>query len=296
MSKTGGSVGRLPAHELQESACRLTECHHAEIIGAFLILGVTVLTVVLAGVALSRLDEAREAIAAERDRASEELAAFEAFARRIRTLEPSQPRLSDGGVPLVDAGQGPDELAVVRQAYRETVMAVAHHDTEFGETLQEAIAAEFSPEVAAAVANGGQLTPGLHAALLRGASNACDRREQILRDLSDEQEAVDAATGTLGPAVETARTALEATDSATTPELVAEADRLAYHESRVEELLADRQTTIHSVEQERAAWYDYIYGELWSPHPVLSAGTATLDRLSAARDQIARRLASTSGE
>lgn len=298
MSRSGGSAGRLPARELQESACRLTECHHPEIVGAFAALLVTVLAVVLAGAALSRLDDAREAIDAERERAREELAAFESFIRRIRGLEPSAPdrppRLSDGGLPLANRTGEPDELAPVRRAYRETVMAVSHYDTEFAETLEEGFAAEFSPEVAAAVASGGRLTPGLHAAVLQGAANARDRRRRILANLEDEREAVGEARETIAGAVEAAE-AIEPERAGPT-ELVAEADRIDYHERQVQSVLADRQGTIHEVEAERSAWYEYIYGALPAPHPVLSAGTETLERLSATRDEIAARLAEPAGE
>ncbi len=294
MPRSGGSAGRLPARELQESACRLTECHHPEIVGAFVAVAVTILAVVLAGAALSRLDDARAAISAERERAHEELEAFEAFVRRVRSLEPTAPTggpMSDGGVPLADRTGGPDELALVRRAYRETVMAVPHHESEFGETLREGMAAEFSPEVAAAVAAGGRLTPGLHTALIRRGVSAIDRRKRILTDLDEEQTAVETASDTLSPAVETADAVESRAAAADAGELVAEADRIGYHERQVERLASDRQTTVHEVEADRAAWYEYIYGELPSPHPVLSASTATLVRLERARDAVAAALA-----
>lgn len=289
MTKTGGSAGRLPAHELQESACRLTECQHPELVGAFVMLGVTVLALLLAGAALSRLDEARSALAAERERARAELEAFEAFLARVRSLDAKRPR-SDGGVPLPGQGSPPDELEPVRQAYRETVMAVSHHDAEFDETLREGMAAELSPEVAAAVTTGGRLTPGLWNALVSHAVAARDRRERILSDLADERDAVERASETIAPAVATAE-AIDTHDEPTASEVIADADRVAYHERQVEALIADRQRTIHETEHERGTWYEYIYGELSTPHPVLSAGTTTLSRLETARDRLAAALA-----
>ncbi|MFC6726651.1 hypothetical protein ACFQE1_20230, partial [Halobium palmae] len=50
---------------------------------------------------------------------------------------------------------GPDDgLREVRAAYRDTVMGMAHYDDEYGEPLATNMAAEFSEELAGAVADG----------------------------------------------------------------------------------------------------------------------------------------------
>ncbi|MFB6194149.1 MAG: hypothetical protein ABEI75_03695 [Halobaculum sp.] len=293
MSATSGAAGRLPAQELSESACRLTGCEHPELLATLVVLVGCVAALLVTGVVLRRLDEAREAVAAERARATAEMEAFETFTRRVESLDrtPSRP---DGGMPrpsrVGDTGP-PDELRAVRRAYRETVMSVSHHDEEFGETLTEGMAAEFSPEVAAAVANGGRLTPAIHGALVRGSRQARDRRERILTHLDEERDAIERAAETLRPAVETAREVQDRASEAPLPTLVADADRLDYHERSVESLLADRQQSIHEADQDRETWYEYVYGPLGTPHPVLSAGTRALSALDDARDDVARGLA-----
>lgn len=292
MSEASGVAGRLPAQNIGESACQLTGCSQPELLVVVVFLLGTVLTVALTGAVLRRLDEARDAIERERERASAERDAFDEFARRIQTLDPT-PR-SDGGMVRPDTVAGPpgppDELAPVRRAYEETVMAVPHHGEEFGETLVEGMAAEFSPEVAATVANGGRLTPGVRSVLLQGARQASEQRARILDALRTEQEELADAEETLRPATAAAETARDRVQTAPPTTLVAEADRLDYHERTVESMLADRQQSIHEVD--RDPWFEYVYAPLDSPFPVLSAGTETLDRLSTARDALARALSS----
>lgn len=289
---TSGAAGRLPAEQLSESACQLTGCHDPAMLAAIVVIVGTGATLLVAGVVLGRLAEAREAVAAEYARATAEREAFDAFTRRVDALDVSRSR-PDGGMPRpsrVTGDRPPDELRPVRKAYRETVMNVSHHDTEFGETMAEGMSAEFSPEVAAAVANGGRLTPAIHAALVTGGRQARAQRDRILAHLENERDAIDRADETLRPAVETVRTVGERVADATPPALVADADRLDYHERSVESLLRDRQRTIHEADHDHEAWYEYVYGPVGTPHPVLSAGTHTLDRLADARDDVARAL------
>ncbi|WP_456264523.1 DUF7260 family protein, partial [Aeromonas schubertii] len=54
-----------------------------------------------------------------------------------------------------------DGLNDVQQAYRETVMSIAHYDEEYDEPLAQNLAFEVGEELAAAIMTHSQLTPYL---------------------------------------------------------------------------------------------------------------------------------------
>jgi len=313
-----GVAGRMSAQSLEAgvtSVCRATGCGNPEL----LVAGAILLTVVLfaAGVTLVRLRDAREAIDTEHRRAAAERDAFAQFRRRVARLETSS--VSPDGLPTgrpstassgtaetaVDgrvgrtpgahgespaSGRGSDDgLRAVRVAYEETVLATPHHDTEYGETVTESMAAEFSGAVATTVADGSALTPALRATLLRGADAAGERREALASRLDTERCRLREATDVLEPAAEAA--SVVRTDEADVDDCVAAVERLDWHESAVRDLIAERQREVHARESEHPHWFDYIYGDLDTTHPVLAAATDTLATIDDTRDRLARAVA-----
>ncbi|UIO99512.1 hypothetical protein Hbl1158_13435 [Halobaculum sp. CBA1158] len=298
MRGTSHGVGRIstgPVEEGVESVCRAAACDHPDVAVGLAVLGVTAVFLLVVGVALSRLDDAREAVAVEASRTRAEREAFERFSRRVARLEPGELAAATpvgagtnvlATARTVDDGEG---LAAAREAYRETVMSTAHYDEEYDETLVENVAEEFSGAVAGAlVEQGGALTPALRATLARGAERASDERADLLSTLETERSALTDAESTLAPAVEAGERVVDGDlADAEYGDLIAEHDRLEWHERRVETLLTDRQARIHDTEGERAHWFEYLYDSLPTPYPVLSVGAGTLTLLEDAKSTVA---------
>ena len=293
----GSSVGRLPTSTVErsvESACYVTDCGSPDLASAAALLCLTAVFLLLSGVVLDRLLDAREAVETERARTRAERDAFEQFRQQVTRLDSTEPRPLEpspgGGGVLAVAGGGVAEdtaLADARTAYRETVMATAHYEEEYDESLAENVAEEYSEEVASALAGGDALTPQLHAALATGADRARRNRDELLAALDREEATLEAAKEALEPAATAAEGILEADlDRATYSDLIADYERAEWHERAVESLLSDRQTTVHERESERPHWYEYLYGSLPSPYPVLAAGTGTLAALADAKDEL----------
>ncbi|QLG61362.1 DUF7260 family protein [Halorarum salinum] len=298
MSDPTGGVGRLPASSVEESvesACYVAGCAHPDLVAAGAVLAVTALFLLLSGLVLTRLSDARDALGTERTRTRAERDAFRQFRQRVAGLDPSDPQPPDptpggGGVMAVAGGGVANDasLADARRAYRETVMATSHYEEEYDESLAENVGAEFSETVASALTDGGTLTPQLHAALATGAERARRDRDELLAALDREEATIEAAEDALAPAV-AAADEIDERDlrRSSYRDFVADLERLEYHEREVESLLADRQSTVHERESERPFWYDYLYGSLPSPYPVLAAGTRTLSALADAKDELA---------
>lgn len=291
-------VARLPTASVEEgvkSMCNAAGCGRPEIVVGVVILCLTAAFLLLGGAVLVRLCDARDAVSAERARTVAERDAFERFKRRAVRLDPSTPSPPDppsaGGGTLATAGGSVVEgasLAEARDAYAETVMATPHYDEEYEETLPESLAAEFGDGVAGAMVGGGTLTPQLRGTLVDSADRAREEREELLADLDREEAGIDAARDTLSSAVDAADEVSDADlDYSSYTDLVADYERLEWHERRVEALLRDRQATVHEREAERPHWYEYLYGCLESSYPIMGAATEALADLGAARDSIA---------
>lgn len=298
MSDPTGGVGRLPASSVEESvdsACYVTDCAHPDLVAAAAVLGVTAVFLLLTGLVLTRLSDARDALETERTRTRDERNAFRQFRHRIADLDPSDPQPPDptpggGGVMAVAGGGVANDASLTdaQHAYRETVMATPHYEEEYDESLAENVSAEFSGTVANALTDGGTLTPQLHAALSTGAERARRDRDELLAALDREEATIDAAEDALAPAVAAADGIADSDlRRSSYGDLVADFERVEYHEREVESLLADRQATVHERESDRPFWYDYLYSSLPSSYPVLAAGTGALAALSDAKDDLA---------
>lgn len=299
MQGASHGVGRISTEPVElgvESVCRAAACEHPDVAVGLAVLGMTALLVVVAGAVLTRLDGAREALTREATRTRAERDAFEQFRRRIANLESSErarptPTVGGTNVLTVPAGGAAvdDGLADARRAYRETVMATAHYDEEYDETLATNVAEEFSAPVASAlVEDGGALTPSLRTTLASGARRASRERTELLSRLEAERSSIEAAESTLAPAVDASEAVVDRDLSrASYTDLVAEYERLEWHEGRVEPLLSDRQARIHDEEGDRRHWFDYLYRSLSSPYPVLSAGAGTLSLIDDAKSALA---------
>lgn len=269
-------------------------CVSADVITHALAALATVFFALAVLLALSRLHDAVDALDAEHDRTSRERDAFAAFVETVSEIDAENPRLTDGGSMAVNGTQA-GRLSKVVDAYRETVMAVDHFDDEYDDTLPEHMAAEFGNDVALAVQNGAILSPQLKRTLRASGLQAKQRRERLLAALDAESESLTERSRTLSTVDET----LEGVDP--DPDRPRDALVVDWHAVQAanedaRSLLADRQSDIH--EQRHVigqaggptTLYEYVYGSLPSSYPVLSVGTAAVERTRELRRTLSRSI------
>lgn len=266
-----------------------------------------------------RIEAALDVVSREREIVSTERQAFESFLARIDGLQATEPSIrppdsAGDGCVLASAASKPtlqrdsmqavrgtsppspdSDVQRIRTAYRETVMAVPHHDREYDDSLQENLAAEFGSGLARYVTQGAELTPEMHAALVEGSERAMDERSRFGTLLDDERESlqrleteVDACESRTMRLVD--RIA-NASQSESLGAIDTELDRI---ERRCDELVRRRQETIHDrsisnfsgIQTESLA--GYLYGERDTLCPGLADVVDCLETVRHARRRCLR--------
>jgi hypothetical protein len=253
------------------------------------------------------LRDALRALRVERRRTADERAAFDAFHDRVRSIAAAdgrpattggpadhlRPGLGDGIDPRARPGPG-GGLVAVRRAYEATVMSVPHYDAEYGDTYPRSLAAEFGPELAAALTRGTAFEAEYRRALLAKAAEARELRGRFVDALDDERESLTGASVRLAR-VEEAVAGIEAAafGTATFGELDAHRARLESLSDRCDAVAADRQAAIRH--GERALGLPdappdlpaYLYGDLPERYPVLARIGDLGDRIRRQEDALA---------
>jgi hypothetical protein len=263
--------------------------------------------VLLAFTALSYVRDARQAVESELDRTRDEAEALERFRRQVTRIDTSQPAQSvvgaGAGLGVVQSGarsggEPPDKsLRRVREAYRETVMAVPHFEEDYEETLEEHLAAEFGEEVAHSVTEGSQLSPQLRSMLVELADEGRERRRNLGRALEDEIAALDEYEDRLADVERRTGDAVERPlYQRSFPELYRAWHALEDLEEECEQVLACRQSTIQTervvptLDRGRESFHGYLYGELPVSYPVLSAGADVIEDIRETRREVTQAL------
>lgn len=234
---------------------------------------------------------AQRLVAAERDRLLDEHEAFGGFADRVECVPvgagPDDSHTT--GRSLLTGMQSGGRLQVIRDTYRESVMAVEHFETDYDESLEEHMAVELSPELAAAVVDGSQVTPALRRSLVDSARNAvCDRRV-VIENLEDERADLEEATDQLcAIASQFEVTEGEELVERRFPDLQARWRRLDGLQTECETVMDRRQEQLHqrpsvclSHDRSPVAMSSYLFNDLEVDFPVLAAGTSLLERIEA---------------
>jgi len=249
--------------------------------------------------ATGSIREATDVVDEERVWVREERDAYESFLDRLGTTpsmdaRPTGPQQSVVGTTTVQA----DRLNQVRQAYRETVMAVGHYEAEYGDTLPESLRAEFGPELADQLVSGQAFTPLVKTQLLAVAHDWRQARDEFLGTLKTEREAFEDARSTLEGVVRTmenvtARLPSEQSLSA----LIQGHIRLEEAEGACETLVADRQqqrtdghTAVDAPRGSIADVHSYLYRSMSVTYPVLADTAGLLETLQRTRRQLRREV------
>lgn len=230
----------------------------------------------------------------EHTRTSDELAAFESFAERIREISTKQIGSSAGPAALTEYPSGKG-IRTVRKIYRSTVMGVAHYDEEYGDGLFESVAEEFGPSVADTLRENGTLDAQVKQVLLALTAQAITRRRRHLNVIDAESESVREAADRLRPIAEEIN-AIDRVDfeaesfggldgyRARTEELLDQCDAVA--KTRQSDL-CDHQSTI-GLSEGTATIPLYMYQNLDVRFPVLSVIATLGEQIEAIQWDISR--------
>jgi len=237
------------------------------------------------------LEEELRRLAAERD-------AFTRFRGLVADIEASEATAAvpvTGGIATGSGTITTESLDQVRDAYRGTVMDVAHYEGDYGEPLADNLAAEFGEDVAVAVVEGSRLTPQLKAALLRSSQEAAQRRDSLLSTLQSESASLESAEAVLEE-VDAERAAIdERPPSQRSFEgLVTDWQRLGTLADRCRRLVGERQDRLRelsaSMPPGRPELHAYLYEDLPVKHPVLADGAALVESVEDLRGRVLQSL------
>ena len=242
----------------------------------------------------------------DHERTTTERDAFASFLHRISDLDVSSADLQPNRAQQVSAqtlitpetARHPEsQLVRVRSAYRDTIMNVAHYDEDYGDSLPESLAEEFSPEIATAVLTSDQLTPPLRSRLIDATHHAREGRHALLQGLENERTALNTADENLTPLSADLNDILSAESFHTwsDEDLATERDCLHAHQQECDQLAADRQATLqeqripstHHIDHE---FTQYLYESLPVTYPVLTDIASLAETLQNTQQGVKRAL------
>lgn len=242
------------------------------------------------------IEAARAVLSTERERVRAERDAFERFGREVRSVVPTAPAGPEpGGILLAD---GDDGLSEIREAYRETVMAVDHYAEDYDEPLARHLATEFGDDLACAVADGDGVPPGLPDALVARSREARAVRESYLDTLDDEADRLTRGRKALKSLAEDCER-LDDRHLRLRPfdDLRERWRRLQSHRQTLDWLLEDHQERVReSVTTgprvpDPTHFFEYLYRDLDVQFPVLADGLAFRRELDALDHRLTRAIA-----
>ncbi len=232
------------------------------------------------------VEDALTIVENERQIIADELDAFRAFQSALESTTPQQP-VRPAAAAQQYRSRSSDQFASLREAYRETVMAVPHYETEYGESLATNVEVELGPDIATMLTSAGQFSTHHKQALACGVGETIQNRERLFDALAEEQASLERFHGSV-QSVLSAVESFERVDSATGPPALEDGykKRLATIERRCQTLIDDRQAEI--VGDRRALALpisgpdipSYLYGTLPVTYPVIAPLTSLLESVA----------------
>jgi hypothetical protein len=223
---------------------------------------------------LSPLETARKRATREYEEVEAERRAYTQFKERVVGIDTVPTSLAQrmSAVRSVDTS-GQQSVERVRSAFRATVMSVDHYDELYGESLDEHVAAELSPEVATLVQSEKTtaFTEPAKTILIGAVDRAESQRDLILDTVETEQNSLENSQTALADLLDTYGESRVA--DRYRPDVEEKLDALA--ESRQETLRNRPRTT-------RTDGHDlcqYLYQDANWTYPVLTALTRSRQSL-----------------
>lgn len=141
------------------------------------------------------IPRAKDIVQTEQKRTRAERDAFEHFGNRVSALEPPSPssttlpsdyELTRSLDPHPSSPSTTNEIDVIQQAYRDTVLNTTHYEEEYNESLVQNMTIEFGENLTTAITTHSQLNPSLQQAVIQSATAASIRRARFSNRLDDE--------------------------------------------------------------------------------------------------------------
>lgn len=250
---------------------------------------------------MTRIPDAIDDISEEQAQISNERDAFEEFAQRVASFQPTESHLSAfsaqqqqnpnlGVATMVQNGNSlsTNQLTNVTDAYQETVMALSHYESVYGEPLPENMSKELGPEVAQSVIAGDVLTSNLQSTLYTKSLRAAKERADFLHHLQTERESVQTARQKLRDI----HNAVAEIDDSLYPRPISEVvqswNRLEDLESECKSVFITRQSAIQSTPGSGNHHFlqNYLYHSRGWTFPVLGDSLDVLEQIQETKRRV----------
>lgn len=244
------------------------------------------------------IPRAQSIVAIEHTQTTAERDALQQFASHCRRIEPTTTQtvtssmVIDPTHMLRGKSQQDSSLQRLREAYRQTVMAVPHYEDEYNEPLAENLAAEVGEALATALTSEQHLTPHLIQTLHHAVQQAAAERDAFLTDLDREAAALNTAHATLTDITQwLADRAVQPFENWSIDERYATHDTLRTYKHQCDMLAAERQEMLYAGQItvsriETDLFTTYLYQALDVTYPVLADLAAVGDLLEQARHRV----------
>ena len=226
-----------------------------------------------------------------------EIEAFADFNTQVAEMG-EKPPLTDGGerriAPLQRRRQIalPSKCGSVCQAYDDTVLSMFHYMAEYGESLEEHMAAEFGQDIVINLFQSREFPQQLKRALLDASRRSRRQREELLTKLEAEIEAMKSAHTTLTSIVDSLLEFNSRPLGEYTPEEFSDIRRrLNEFEAECKRVASDRKNIIRSedgasIDGSEQEFRAYLYRELDTEYPILSDIAKCCQLLQEARGNV----------
>ncbi|QHS17095.1 hypothetical protein GWK26_08035 [haloarchaeon 3A1-DGR] len=301
---------RIGARDPMAAECTDLTCEASGLLADPMVVSAIVFVSIAVFAAFAYIADARSHVREERRRVVDERDAFEEFTDRLHRVTPRESGTAaepagHGAVRLAgfppDSSDPPDDgLRRMREAYRETVMAVPHYTEEYDDSFPTSVAEELGEDVAMAIGTEDRLSPALRTTLLDRGRSAADARERLLSAVDAELSALESSSARL-ERIERTRNSLDAhlAEGRSEPSFDALVDvwrSLDDLEGACEEVVSDRQALLRDPPFTRRTerdpdFYAYLYEDLEGPrHPVLATVAEVVDRIRSDRRTLEDRI------
>lgn len=235
------------------------------------------------GVPELHLEGALDVIEAERTILTAEIDAFEEFLGVVESIAP-QSATGPGHRSVQSRSGGDDPFRSLRDGYESTVMAVPHYDTEYDESFEANVRAEYGPDIATLLTTGRVFERHHKQAVVVATEDSIDQRRSLLDAIDEEEESIERFRDPVRSVIDAIHSLDSGTPASDSPKLLdGYRRRIDVLESRCHDLVERRQSEI--VGDRRALSLpisgpdlpSYLYTDLPVTYPVIAPLTAVLE-------------------
>ncbi len=222
------------------------------------------------------IETALEIAQEERRRTTNERDAFNQFATKVNSIDPSSINTNTNKIVSLRSKSQHATTCEIQQAYRESIMNIPHYEEEYNETMAINLEAEFGPNIAEAIINDGPVTPQLQHVVAISATRAEEKRTEFINTLNKEIDILNRERQTLSEIQDMYASFLNRQlNTYSLDELHKKYDQVEQKQSMCSKILQDRQTQRqagHASLQTKSVsdLQSYLYQDMKVTYPILS--------------------------